>query len=443
MNISVVGLGKLGLCTAACFAAKGHHVLGIDNKVEHIAALQDGQCPIIEHGLPQLLEEARKNIDFTTQYSRAIEETEVTLIIVPTPSNPDGSFSNAYIEAVLQKIGPMLKQKSSFHIIDIVSTVMPGSCDTVFRPLLENLSGKTCGQDFGLAYNPEFIALGSVIRDFLNPDLVLIGASDSRSGTTMQDLYASIVENSPQYAVMSLINAELTKLALNCFVTMKISFANELTALCSATPGANVDIITKAMGADSRVGPKYLKGGLGFGGPCFPRDNRAMQRFAATKDLQLRLSPAVTQVNYDVVKRLVAMIMRLVSPPGPVSMLGLAYKPGTYIIEESPALSLAQALVQAGYTLRLHDPMVVKQAGRDLTEVGDLFESPYQAVAGTQLVVLATPWPEYATLDWLRLEQEAGPNPWLLDCWRIAQETPFRRFSYLALGLGTTDLGEK
>jgi len=441
MNISVIGLGKLGLCTAACFAAKGHRVVGVDNNPGHIAELHAGTCPIAESGLPELLDTAQANMIFTTDYAKAIHEAEVTLIIVPTPSNSDGAFSNVYLEAVLKELGPTLKEKDGFHIIDIVSTVMPGTCDRVFRPLLEGLTGKTCGKDFGLVYNPEFISLGSVIRDFLHPDMVLIGASDVYSGNTVRDLYASMVESSPQYAVMNLINAEIVKLSLNCFVTMKISFANELAALCGATPGADVDTVTAALGADSRIGPKYLKGGLGFGGPCFPRDNRALQHYAASKGLALRLSPAVTQVNDDVVDRLFATITKLVAQPGPVALLGLAYKPGTHIVEESPAIILAHRLAEVGYVLRLHDPLAVKLSSQELTELGKLCASPYQAVEGARIVALMTQWPEYASLDWSRLEHAAGPDPWLLDCWRVARGTLLHRFSYLALGLGATDSG--
>ncbi len=437
MNISFVGLGKLGLCSAVCFAAKGHHVFGVDNNAALIAELLAGGCPISETGLGALLDASRGNLRFSTASARAVHEADITLIIVPTPSGPDGAFSNQYIEAVLQELAPALREKDGFHIIDIISTVMPGSCDKVFRPMLEQLTGKTCGRDFGLVYNPEFIALGSVIRDFLNPDMVLIGTSDEYSGNTVRDLYASIVDSTPQYAIMNLVNAEIAKLALNCFVTMKISFANELAALCSRTSGANVDEVTRALGADSRIGPKYLQGGLGFGGPCFPRDNRAMQHYAATKGLTLHLSPAVTRVNAEGVDQLFAVFTRLVPRPGPVALLGLAYKPGTHIIEESPAIILAQRLVDAGYALRLHDPLAVKLASQELKGLGQLCDSPYQAAEGARIVALMTQWPEYASLDWSRLEQAAGPEPWLMDCWRMAREETFHRFAYLALGLGT------
>ncbi len=440
MHISVIGLGKLGLCTAACFAVKGHYVVGVDHNAEHIVNLNAGTCPIIETKLPELLNRSKNNIVFTTDYAKAIHETDITMIIVPTPSNPDGDFSNAAVEAVLHEIGQPLKEKDSFHIVNIVSTVMPGSCETVFLPLLQNLTGKICGKDFGLIYNPEFIALGSVIRDFLNPDMILIGASDTYSADTICKLYESIVENSPYYAIMNLINAEITKLSLNCFVTMKISFANELASLCHSTPGADVDIITKALGADSRIGPKCLKGGLGFGGPCFPRDNRAMQHYATSKGLTLRLSPAASKVNIDIVDRLFNMITKLVPPPGPVAILGLAYKPGTHIVEESPALHITKRLHTAGYVLRLHDPLAVQLASQELADLGVLCGNPYEAAEGVKMLALMTQWPEYASLDWPRIEQVASPDPWLIDCWRIARGISFNKFSYLGLGLGNSNL---
>ena len=212
-------------------------------------------------------------------YGYAVQQRHY-LITVPTPSDANGRFSNAYVEAVLDRIAGGLKAKKTFHVVALVSTVMPTTCEHVFVPILEKLTGKVCGRDFGFVYNPEFVALGSVIHDFLHPDMLLIGASDERSAQLCRELYSSVVENDPYYAVMNLTNAEITKLSLNCYVTMKISFANELALICERIPGADVDVVTTAVGADTRVGRRYLKGGLGFGGPCFPRDNLAFQRCA-------------------------------------------------------------------------------------------------------------------------------------------------------------------
>ena len=239
MNISVIGLGKLGLCTAACFASRGHQVIGVDTNQNILEKLRLKQCPIDEPGLEVLLEGAWANLTVTENVDEAVCNSGMALVIVPTPSQSDGKFTNKFIVNALQPMATALKEKDSFYVIGVVSTVMPGSCDRQFKPLLEKITGKVCGVDFGLIYNPEFIALGSVIRDFLNPDMVLIGASDKRSGDLARELYLTTCESRPDIKVMSFINAEITKLSLNCFLTMKISFTNELASIWKARAAAH------------------------------------------------------------------------------------------------------------------------------------------------------------------------------------------------------------
>lgn len=441
MNISSIGLGKLGLCSATCFASKGHHVIGVDSNDQHVEALNDGLCPIDEPGLAEMLEACRHRMEFTVDCSYAIGNSEMTLITVPTPSNPDGRFSNAYVETVLDRIGPALKAKKDFHVIGIVSTVMPGTCEHVFKPTLEKLTGKVCGRDFGLIYNPEFVALGSVIRDFLNPDMLLIGASDDRSSRMAQELYAGVVESNPCCATMNLTNAEITKLSLNCYVTMKISFANELAAVCESIPGADVDVTTAAIGADSRVGRKYLKGGLGFGGPCFPRDNLAFQRCAEDAGVEVHLSPNVVRVNSSVVDRLQAMICEHAPAGSTIALLGLSYKPGTHVVEESQPVMLAERLLDAGYAVRMHDPKAAQGACEALQGRGTFCNDPYDAASGAAVVVMLTTWPEYQRLDMTRLEEKAGAKPLLIDCWRAYRDVKFKKFAYRAFGTWTRSTG--
>jgi UDPglucose 6-dehydrogenase len=434
MNISSIGLGKLGLCSAACFASKGHHVVGVDSNDRHVDALTRGECPIDETGLPDLLARCRHNMEFTADFGYAVQNSDITLITVPTPSNPDGRFSNSYVETVLSRLAPALRTKSTFHIVGVVSTVMPGTCERIFKPRLEMLTGKLCRRDFGLLYNPEFVALGSVIHDFLNPDMLLVGASDDRSAQVAKELYSTVVESDPYYALMGLTNAEITKLSLNCYVTMKISFANELAAICENIPGADIDVVTTAIGADARVGRKYLKGGLGFGGPCFPRDNLAFQRCAEDAGTCVHLSPRVVEVNGEVVDRLFAMVGRHVPPGSTIALLGLSYKPGTHIVEESQSLTLAERLLEAGYTVRMHDPKALASASEALQGRGVYCDCPYDAACGASVVVLLTPWPEYTHLDINRLEQNVGLSPLLIDCWRLYRNMPFRKFAYQAFG---------
>jgi UDPglucose 6-dehydrogenase len=380
-------------------------------------------------------------MEFTVDCGYAVRNSDITLITVPTPSNPDGCFSNAYVETVLDRIGPALKAKQAFHVVGVISTVMPGTCEDVFRPMLERLTDKTCGRDFGLIYNPEFVALGSVIRDFLHPDMLLIGASDDRSAQLARQLYASVVESDPYCAVMNLTNAEITKLSLNCYVTMKISFANELAAVCESIPDANVDVVTAAIGADSRVGRKYLKGGLGFGGPCFPRDNLAFQRCAEDAGMQVHLSPNVVKVNETIVDRLLTMVGAHAQAGSTVTLLGLSYKPGTHVVEESQPVMLAERLLEAGYVVHMHDPKAAPGVSAILGGRGTYCDDPYEAVSDASVVIALTNWPQYSELDIDRLEKRAGPSPLLIDCWRAYEHVSFKKFAYRPLGVWTRSTG--
>jgi|APLow6443716910_1056828.scaffolds.fasta_scaffold00911_4 UDPglucose 6-dehydrogenase len=436
MNISVVGLGKLGLCTAACFAAAGHVVYCYD----HDGCIRDevtaGRCPIAETGLPELLKIARPSLHVVDTYDACVVRSDATLIIVPTPSETDGRFSNASVIRVLEGLSPSLKAKTDFHIVAIVSTVMPGSSEQVFRPLLEQHTGKRCGFDFGLAYNPEFIALGTVIRDFLNPDMVLIGASDERTSQLLQKLYRSTVESKPIIAAMSLVNAEITKISLNCFITMKISFSNALGALCEKVPGADVDSITLALGADRRVGERCLKNGLGFGGPCFPRDNLAFQSFSKEFGDRALLAEAIEEINLRIPGRLQRCIETHLSPPARVALLGVSYKPGTHVIEESQSLLLAKSLLASGYQVGISDPKALDSAGRALEGLADSFVNPYDCVRGADAIILMTDWEEYRSIDWRRVATAAAPGALVLDSWRIARKNDMSSFNYFPLGVG-------
>jgi len=436
MNISVIGLGKLGLCTAACFAAAGHHVYGYDLSDYFRNELKAHRNPIDETGLSELLMSGWDTLHIVDSYDAAVQASDATLIIVPTPSLSDGRFTNEYLITVLEWLAPAIKAKDSFHIVDVVSTVMPGSCDGIFKPLLEQATGKLCGRDFGLVYNPEFIALGSVVRNFLNPDMVLIGASDERSGSTVRELYASTCKTKPTMAVMSLVNAEITKISLNCYVTMKISYANGLAAICEQVPGADVDTITAAIGADSRVGNKYLKGGLGFGGPCFPRDNLAFQSFAEEFGGEALLGKAVVAVNNSIPERIFQKISTHCAPPAKVALLGLSYKADTHIIEESHSIMLAKLLSTVGYQVTLHDPRALDAARAVLGDHVTCTLSPYDCLSGASAIALLTDWPEYRELDWSRIAALVPAYSIVIDSWRIALDKNLSAFTYIPLGVG-------
>ena len=434
MKLSVIGLGKLGLCTAACFACKGFTVKGFDVNPFVMERLAKGEAPISETGIASVLEKAGPNLSLVQSISQAVLDSDAIFIIVPTPSKEDFLFDNQYVIRVLEEAGKALGKKSGFHIVSVVSTVVPGSCDTVFLPLLEKLSGKKCGRDFGLVYNPEFIALGSVIHDFLNPDMVLIGASDPYSGEKIAEIYKQTCDNTPDIRVMSPVNAEITKLVNNCFVTTKISFANSIAALCEKVPGADVDEITRAMGSDSRIGPKCLKAGLGFGGPCFPRDNEAILAFGQTLGITRLLGSEVIAINQDVVSRMVGAVEKRLQPGSKVALIGLSYKPDTHIVERSHSLEIAAALLRKGFQVSAWNPKPVDRAEVGCFENLELADTPYRAAENAGAVLLCAMNPE--EISWEKMAEKACSGAWLIDCWRIYKNAPPTDFQYWALGMG-------
>jgi UDPglucose 6-dehydrogenase len=316
--------------------------------------------------------------------------------------------------------------------------VLPGSTRGQLVPALETRSGKRCGVDFGLCYSPEFIALGTVVRDFLNPDFTLIGEFDARSGEQLEACYAEVVSNAAPCRRMSLENAELTKIALNSFVTTKITFANMIAELCERIPGGDVDVVTRALGLDRRIGSACLTGSLGYGGPCFPRDNEALASFADSVGVDASLPRATDNRNRQVASGLMERLGITVGPSTTVALLGVAYKPGTAVIEESQSLHLARALRARGACVLAHDPMAGAESARLLDGLARM-ESLETCLKEADVVVLATPDPAYRTLD-LGLFDAVEKPVTVVDCWRLlAGRLDGRpRVRYVALGRGTS-----
>ena len=247
---SIIGLGKLGASMAAAIASRGHGVIGVDVNQRAVAALNAGEAPVQETGLQALIEQNRERLRGTMSHEEAIRESELSFVIVPTPSDERGAFSLQYAAYAFREIGKALAKKSGPHTIVLTSTVLPGATRHGLLPILEHHAGKKGGVDFGLCYSPEFIALGSVIRDFLNPDFLLIGELDAASGAHLAACYADIMGAAVPVRRMTLENAELAKISVNAFVTMKITFANMLAELCAAMPGGDVDVVSDAIGLD-------------------------------------------------------------------------------------------------------------------------------------------------------------------------------------------------
>ncbi len=435
-NISVVGLGKLGLCTAACFASKGFKVIGVDVDIDKINKINKSVTPIMETGLSELLRKTKNNLKATADYDEAILNTDVTFIVVATPSLADGSFSNEYLEKAVHKIAESLKKKKAYHVVVVTSTVMPQTTEQVVKYILEKVSGKKCGKDFGLAYNPEFIALGSVIHDFLNPDMLLIGEANKIDGDMLEYIYNKTCDNSPHFARMSLVNAEITKISLNCYVTTKITFANSLSEVCERVKGADAHIVSEALGMDSRVGSKYIRPGLGYGGPCFPRDNQAFACFARMMETEAKLAEKVDEVNRDQVMRVLNRIKDLFGTSKDkkskrhIAVLGLSYKPNTPIIEDSQALNIAHMLVNEGYSVSVYDPQAIENAKGVLGNTVTYAKGPQDCISGADLAILAVPWQEFRKIDF----KKANKNLIVLDCWQFFSDKEGLNVKFLGKG---------
>ncbi len=433
--VSVIGLGKLGSPMVACFASKGFRVIGVDVNPEFVAKINAGEAPVFEPGLSERLHDFRSRISGTENYSAAISESQASFIIVPTPSQADGWFSNGYVIDACKCIGEVLKNKSAYHLVVITSTVMPGATDGIIRQTLEQASGKKVGSDFGLCYSPEFIALGSVIRDFLKPDFVLLGESDSRAGDLLSSIYQKVCENNPPIARMSLVNAELTKISVNTYVTMKITFANILARICERLPAADADVVASAMGKDTRIGTKYLKGSLGYGGPCFPRDNLAFSRLARSLGAPAVLAESTDTLNRAQVREISEIVERRLPRGAKIGILGLSYKPNTDVVEESQGLELARALSASGFDVQAFDPAAGARAEQALAGSRvRIAGSMSECCDGVQGLLITTPWPEFSRLPWERLNGKTGL---ILDCWRILDPEIVQaeaRCEYLTLG---------
>jgi UDPglucose 6-dehydrogenase len=435
MKISIIGLGKLGAPMAAVMAHKGHIVVGVDVNAAYVAAIQQGLAPLRETGLEEMIQANRERLSATTDYEQAVLETDATFIIVPTPSNPDGRFSLRNVMLAAEKIGAALRKKQSWHLVVLSSTVMPGSTGGELLPALEAYSGKKCPEEFGLCYNPEFIALGSVIRDMLNPDMILIGESDERSGEILERLYTGVCDSNPHIRRMNHVNAELTKISVNTFVTTKISYANMLAQVCETLPGADVDVVTSAIGCDSRIGPKYLKGALGYGGPCFPRDNLAFSALARGNGVPPILAEATHQLNQSQAPRLAKWILARLPEGGTVGVMGLSYKPNTEVIEESQGLALARHLLSVGVPVVVYDPAAMENARPQLVGKVTFAASAADCARQADVLAITTPWAEFRDLSPTDFKQHGT----VLDCWRLLDKDAVGAVAdYVALGFGAS-----
>lgn len=418
MRYSIVGLGKLGASMAAAIASRGFDVIGVDVMPEAVDAINAGRAPVEETDLDAMVAANRARLRATMDVAEAVRDSDVTFVVVPTPSDERGAFSLRYAMAAFDAIGRALASKSEYHLVVMSSTVLPGATRHGLIPVLEQSSGRIAGQHFGVCYSPEFIALGSVIRDFLNPDFTLVGEVDERSGSLLECCYADFMQNNPPCRRMSLENAELTKISINTFVTTKITFANMLAELCARIPGGDIDVVTRALGSDARIGSRYLTGALGYGGPCFPRDNLALGFLARALGADAGLAATTDRMNRALAETFADRYADLVSPGTRVAVLGLSYKPSSYVVEESQGLALAHSLARRGASVRAFDPLAARSAALSADGAFDVVDSLPDALAGAAVVFITNPDPAFLSLTADSFTHGAEGTVTVVDFWR-------------------------
>lgn len=433
--VSIIGLGKLGSPMAAVYASKGFRVIGVDKNSQFVDDINNGKAPVEEPQLQEYINKGRSNLTATLGTEQAILESDVTFIIVPTPSGPDGTFTNKYVLEAIKEIGAALRKKTSYHLVVVTSTVMPGSTNGEICQALEEASGRKVGKHLGLCYSPEFIALGSVVQDMLNPDFFLIGESDKKAGDLLESIYSRSCDNQPRMQRMNCVNAELTKISVNTFVTTKISYANMLSEICDYLEGADVDVVTDAVGCDSRIGKKYLRGAVAYGGPCFPRDNIAFSKLAQNLTAKCDLSIATDVINKNQKERVLKIIENLKNRPRTIGILGLSYKPGTPVIEESQGIALALALLNKGYKVVAYDPMALAPVKSILGDKVSYGNSTQDVVNQSDALVIMTAWPEFSSVVTKELENKPSSYA-VIDCWRVINKEKYPGKKVIYLGTG-------
>ena len=400
MNICVVGSGYVGLVTGACLADFGVHVTGVDKDVAKVEALLAGEIPIYEPGLRTLV---RKNMDegrlsFTTELGPAIEAAQAVFIAVGTPSRPDGGADLTSVRQVAESIGRHL---NGYKVVITKSTVPIGTGQMI-EEIIRTIDGGV--HPFAVVSNPEFLREGSAIEDFMRPDRVVIGSRDPRAVDMMLDIYSPLHVADVPFVVTDVESAELIKYASNGFLATKISFINEVAALCERL-GADVEVVARGMGLDNRIGPRFLRSGPGFGGSCFPKDTRAVAQIAHDQGLRFRIIEAVLEANEETKRRMVDKVDAALGGVAgkTLAILGLSFKPDTDDIRESPAMEIAAALAARGAVLRCFDPEAMEEARGELP--GATFcDNAYQAAEGAEALVILTEWNQFRKLELERLK---------------------------------------
>lgn len=438
-RISFLGLGYVGLCTAAVFASNGLKTLGIDIDKDKVQKISEAKPPLYEPQLQQTLKKAlrTKRLEVTADISR-VDETDTTFITVGTPSRPDGSIDLTHIKNATEDLGAAISDKQRYHLVVVKSTVIPETTTTTIKPILESSSGKTLGQDLGLCTNPEFLKEGSAIQDALHPDKIIIGAADKKSAYHLKRLYQQFYKGKlPPTILTTPETAEMIKYASNSFLATKVSYINTMANICQHIPGVDVEKIAEAIGLDPRIGPLFLKAGPGYGGSCFHKDLQALISFCLSHGYNPALLLATEEVNEQQATRVVELSEKLLGQLDHkrIAVLGLAFKKDTDDIREAASLRVIDRLRKKGAKIVAYDPMAMPNARKILADNVEFAEDPHTALKGADCCILMTEWDEFRKLgpkDYLAYMK----TPNLVDARRIYKPEEYGELNFAGIGLG-------
>jgi len=440
-KLSFVGLGPVGLCTAVCFAAKGYKVIASEIDKTKASQIKKGKPPFYELNLKEMLQETINsgNLKIVTNNEEAILRSDMTFITVGTPSKPDGSINLSYVINASKDLGKALKKKKETHLIVVKSTVTPGTTLNVVKPTFEKSSGKKCGKDFLLCFNPEFLREGNAIRGTLNPDYIVIGGYNQKSTETLESLYKEFYkENLPPIIKTNISTAELIKYANNAFLATKISFINTLANICEKIPGIDIKKIAEAIGKDHRINPYFLNAGLGWGGSCFPKDLKALIAFSKKLGYNPTLIQATCKANQDQIKFTIQKVKKeLKTLKGKtIAILGLSFKPDTDDIREARSIKIINQLLREGAKITAYDPMAMPNIKKVFKEKIKYASSPTKCLKNADCAILVTEWKEFKKLKPEDFTQNMR-EPILIDGRRIYDPEEFsKKLRYIAIGLG-------
>ena len=436
MKIAIVGTGYVGLVTGTCFAEIGVDVVCVDTNEQKIQSLKEGEIPIYENGLEDMVLRNMKagRLSFTTKLEECLDDVEVIFIAVGTPPDEDGSADLSYVLEVARTIGRNMQQ---YKLVVTKSTVPVGTSRKVKTAISEELNKRNINIDFDVASNPEFLKEGNAVNDFMSPDRVVVGIDSERAEKLMAKLYKPFLLNNFRVIFMDIPSAEMTKYAANSMLATRISFMNDIANLCELV-GADVNMVRSGIGSDTRIGRKFLYPGIGYGGSCFPKDVKALVRTAEQEGYRMLVLNAVEEVN-NRQKRI--LFDKLKAHLGNelkgrcVAMWGLSFKPETDDMREAPSLILIRCLLDAGCTVRVYDPAAMSECKRRIKDAVYYAKDMYDAVLDVDALLLVTEWKEFRLPSWQVIKKTMA-NPLVLDGRNIYDKKEMEElgFKYVCIG---------